>query len=95
MKKRLFVGNLSFDTDARTLEAAFGAQGREVDEVQVVIDPLTRRPRGYALVTMGSEEHATAAIEALDGTELDGRRIEVSTEREPMLPTGGRRNDRW
>jgi len=85
---RLYVGNLSFSTTEETLQAEFGAHGH-VDEVAVITDRDTGRPRGFAFVTMNNDNEARTAIEALNGTELDGRTITVNEAR-PKTETGGR-----
>jgi RNA recognition motif-containing protein len=85
---RLYVGNLSFSTTEETLQAEFGAYG-QVDEVAVITDRDTGRPRGFAFVTMNNDSEARSAIEALNGTELDGRTITVNEAR-PKTEAGGR-----
>ena len=88
MTKRLYVGNLSFDTTEDTLTAAFEADGRKVSSVSIVTDRDTGRPRGFGFVEMATEEDANAAIAALDGTELDGRTLKVNEAKEKR-PRGG------
>jgi cold-inducible RNA-binding protein len=97
---RLYVGNLSFSTTEETLHAQFGAYG-QVDEVAVISDRDTGRPRGFAFVTMSNDNEARAAVEALNGTDLDGRTITVNEAR-PKTEGGGRgggggggRGNRW
>ena len=93
---KLYVGNLSFDSTEETVRAAFEADGREVLEVALITDRDTGRPRGFGFVTMGSTEAGNAAIQALDGTELDGRTITVNQAREKKSGSGGRRGgNRW
>ena len=82
MGKRLFVGNLSYDTDQQSIRDAFSAGGRTVTDVHVMIDRDTGRPRGFGFVEMSTDEEAQAAIEDLDGTELDGRTINVNEAKE-------------
>jgi RNA recognition motif-containing protein len=77
--KRLFVGNLSWGTTQEALTEAFAAYG-DVEEVHLVKGP-DGRSRGIAFVVMGTEEAATAAIEGLNETELDGRKLIVNTAR--------------
>lgn len=89
MGSKLYVGNLSFDTTEETLRAAFEADGRTVTECAIISDRDTGRPRGFAFVTMGSNEDAQKAIEALDNHELDGRTIRVSEAREREGGRGG------
>lgn len=88
---KLYVGNLSFDSTEDTVRDAFAADGREVVEVALITDRDTGRPRGFGFVTMGSAEHGKAAIEALDGTELDGRTITVNEARPKRGGGGGGR----
>ena len=93
MGKRLYVGNLSYDTTDDTLRAAFAEDGRTVTEVHVMMDRDTGRPRGFGFVEMGSEEDAQNAIQALDGVNLDGRNLRVNEaqERKPRAGGGGGR----
>jgi RNA recognition motif-containing protein len=88
MGKRLYVGNLSFQTTEASLTAAFSRDGRKVDHVSLVADRDTGRPRGFAFVEMASDDDARAAIEAWDGKELDGRALRVN-EAEERRPQGG------
>ena len=91
MGNRLYVGNLSFDTNDDSLRAAFAADGRNVTEVTIMTDRDTGRPRGFGFVEMASSQEAQAAITALDGADLDGRNIKVNEakEREPRSGGGG------
>lgn len=84
---KLYVGNLSFSTTQEALQEQFGAHG-QVDEVAVITDRDTGRPRGFAFVTMNNDTEARAAIEQLNGTELDGRTITVNEAR-PKSNSGG------
>ena len=88
MGTRLYVGNLSWDTTEDTLRLAFAEDGRSVKDVHIMTDRDTGRPRGFGFVEMNSDGDAQAAIGALDGTELDGRRIKVNEARERQ-PRGG------
>lgn len=88
MGAKLYVGNLSYDTTDDGLRAAFEADGRAVADVFVPEDRETGRPRGFAFVEMGSDADAQAAIQALDGTDLDGRTIKVNEAR-PKAGGGG------
>lgn len=83
---KIYVGNLSYSTTEETLQSAFGAHGT-VDEVTVVTDRETGRPRGFAFVSMSNDAEAKAAIEALNGQELDGRTLTVNEAR--PKPAGG------
>jgi len=101
MSKRLYVGNLSWDTTEDGLRAAFEADGRGVSEVNIISDRDTGRPRGFAFVEMSSEQDAQAAIAAMDGTDLDGRELRVNEAQERQQRGGGggggggRGRDRW
>ena len=85
---KLYVGNLSYSTTQDTLQAEFAAHG-QVEEVAVITDRETGRPRGFAFVTMANEEEGRAAIETLNGREVDGRTITVNEAR-PKTDRGGR-----
>lgn len=90
MGKRLFVGNLDYDTTEDTLRDLFAADGRTVTRVQIIMDRETGRPRGFGFVEFESDEHAAAALKALDGADVDGRAIRVNTaEDKPSRPGGG------
>ncbi len=82
MGSKLFVGNLSYNTTEADLRSAFSADGRQVKEVAIITDRMTGQPRGFAFVQMGSNEDAAAAIQALDGTQLDGRALRVNEAQE-------------
>ncbi|KAJ6816539.1 29 kDa ribonucleoprotein A, chloroplastic-like [Iris pallida] len=75
---RLYVGNLSWGVDNSALENLFSEQGEVVD-ARVVFDRETGRSRGFGFVTYRSAEEANNAISSLDGSDLDGRSIRVST----------------
>jgi len=88
MNRKLFVGNLSFNTEERTLEELF-AQAGTVASVRVMRDQATGRARGFGFVEMESEEAAQAAIDKFNNTEVDGRRIAVNEAR-PQVGGGQR-----
>ncbi|RIK74949.1 MAG: RNA-binding protein [Planctomycetota bacterium] len=77
---KLYVGNLSYSTTQDTLYNAFAAHG-SVAEVAIISDRETGRPRGFAFVAMNNDQEAQAAIEALNGAEIDGRTITVNEAR--------------
>lgn len=91
MGKRLYVGNLAFETTEATLTSAFEQAGRKVSSVSIVNDRDTGRSRGFAFVELASDSDAQAAIKALDGTEVDGRtlRVNEAEERKPRAGGGG------
>ena len=83
---KLYVGNMSFDTTQESLQAVFSNYG-EVQEVALVTDRDTGRPRGFGFVTM-NDEGAKAAIAALDQKEFEGRNLTVN-EAKPRESRGG------
>jgi len=80
MSTKLFVGNLSFNTTQEQLQDLFAAHGNVV-EVDVIMDKFSGRPRGFGFVTMESKEAADAAVQALNGKEIDGRALTVNEAR--------------
>jgi RNA recognition motif-containing protein len=97
MNNKLFVGNLSFQTTENELQDAFAAFG-SVTETNLVMDRMTNRPRGFAFVTMSSDDEAQKAIAGLNGREMSGRAITVNIarprEERPAGGGGGRRDFR-
>jgi RNA recognition motif-containing protein len=93
MGKKLFVGNLSFDTTTADLEALF-AQIGTCESAAVITDRATGRSRGFGFVEMSSPSEAQKAIADLDGHELHGRALKVSEAREREGGGGGGRNRR-
>lgn len=81
---KIYVGNMNFDTDEARLRETFSEFGA-VEDVAVITDRETGRPRGFGFVTM-PDDAARAAIEALNGKELDGRTLTVN---EARAKTGG------
>lgn len=73
---KIYVGNLSFDTEEETLRSCFEEFG-ELTDLYIPLDRYSGRPRGFAFVTMSSE-NAASAIEAIDGLEMDGRILRVN-----------------
>lgn len=90
MGTKLYVGNLNYNTTEASLREAFGANGREVTSVSIIMDRETGRPRGFAFVEMATDEAAKAALAELDGQELEGRllRINEARERDARGPGG-------
>lgn len=80
MANKLFVGSLAWATTSDALKAAFEKAGK-VTEANVVMDKMTGRSRGFGFVTMESDDDAKSAIDQLNGTDLDGRKIFVSEAR--------------
>ena len=96
MEKRLFVGNLPYSVGESDLETAFADHGTVVSAV-VIRDRESGRSRGFGFVEMETEEMAEAAAGAMDGFEIDGRRLRVN-EAQPKNNDRQRRSDfgeRW
>ena len=97
MVKKLYVGNMSYDTTEDSLRALFAGVG-EVESVNIVTDRMSGRPRGFGFVEMATEEEAQAAISQLNGTTLDDRQINVAEARPQRRRSdrggGGRRGGR-
>lgn len=94
---KLYVGNMSWNTDEEGLRAAFTPFG-SVQEVAIITDRDTGRPRGFGFVTMGSDDEASEAVSAMDGQTLDGRplRVNIAESRRGGGGGGGRRErNRW
>lgn len=89
MSKKLFVGSLSFEMTDLDLEDLFKQYG-EVLSARVITDRDTGRSRGFGFVEMTSDGNAQSAIDALNGTEVKGRAINVSVAREKTDDRGFR-----
>ena len=87
MGRKLYVGNLPYQTDETALQTLFAPAGN-VESVSVVRDMATGRARGFAFVEMGSDEEAQQAINQVNGVELDGRALTVNEAR-PKTSGGG------
>ena len=81
MSSNLYVGNLTFNTTTADLESLFGQHG-EVKKAQVITDRDSGRSRGFGFVEMATSEEATAAINSLNGKDLDGRDLTVNVAKE-------------
>jgi RNA recognition motif-containing protein len=77
---KLFVGNLSFDVTQEDLRAAFAPYG-PVSSANVVVDRSDGGSRGFGFIEMPRQAQAMAAIQGLNGTDLKGRRLNVSQAR--------------
>lgn len=80
MNQKLYVGNLSYSTTDQELQELFAQHGT-VQSANVVTDRYTGRSRGFGFVEMGSGEEAKQAIEALNGTDFQGRNLVVNEAR--------------
>jgi cold-inducible RNA-binding protein len=90
MSTKLYVGNLSFDVTENDLREMLSKHG-PVNEVNVIMDKMTGRARGFAFATMNTEEGAKAAIEALNGKDWKGRALTVNEARPREERPGGDR----
>ena len=77
MSTKLFVGNLSFDVIENDLQDLLSQHG-PVNEVNVIMDKMTGRSRGFGFVEMSSDEEAQKAIEMWNGKDFDGRKLTVN-----------------
>jgi RNA recognition motif-containing protein len=88
MGKRLYVGNLSYQTTELELRDSFGQFGTVAD-AKVVTDRETGRPRGFAFVEMSTDQEAQEAIAQMNGRELGGRALNVNEAQERSGGGGG------
>jgi len=90
MGTKLYVGNLSFNTTENELQELFSQAGA-VQEVTLMQDKFTGKSRGFAFVTMGSEQDAQNAITKINGQTVEGRTLTVNEARprEARPPGGG------
>ena len=101
MTKKLYVGNLSYQTTESTLSELFSGIG-EVQSVNLITDRMTGGSRGFAFVEMATDALAQEAINKLNEQEIDGRAIKVAEARPKREDRGDRRGggnrsrrDRW
>lgn len=81
MSTNIYVGNLSFDASSNDLKTLFSSHG-EVEKAQVITDRDTGRSRGFGFVEMANSDSAQAAIDALNGHDMDGRALTVNLAKE-------------
>jgi RNA recognition motif-containing protein len=84
MGKKLYIGNLSFNVDSNQLTTLFSDFGT-VDSANVIMDRDTGRSKGFAFVEMSESDAAQTAIDKLNGTEFEGRALNIS-EAKPQAP---------
>jgi RNA recognition motif-containing protein len=84
MNRKLYVGNLPYDTAEPELQELFSRAG-SVESVKVVRDQITGRPRGFAFVEMSSDQDAEKAIKELNAFQVGGRSLTVNEAR-PKAP---------
>jgi cold-inducible RNA-binding protein len=96
--KKLYVGNLSYDTTETTLTELFAEVGA-VQSVSLITDRMSGRSKGFAFVEMADDAQAQEAINQLNDREVDGRTIKVAEARPRRDDRGGGggrgRRDRW
>jgi cold-inducible RNA-binding protein len=92
MGTKIYIGNLSYDADNMTLDEMFKPYGT-VTSAQVIMDRSSGRSKGFGFVEMSTAEEAKAAIDALNGTEINGRAVTVNEAkpREDRPRSGGGR----
>jgi RNA recognition motif-containing protein len=90
MSKKLYVGNLPYDTNEQDLQALFAGVGA-VETVNVMRDNATGRARGFAFVEMATDEDAQAAIRALSDRTFGGRQLTVNEARPKASSGDGRK----
>lgn len=88
MGKKLYCGNLSFNTTSADLEQMFGQYGT-VNSAEVINDRDTGRSKGFGFVEMSNDQEAQAAIEGLNLKEQDGRALTVNEARPRAERSGG------
>jgi cold-inducible RNA-binding protein len=90
MSTRLYIGNLSYNTTQEQLTELFSEHGT-VNDVDLIMDKFSGRPRGFGFITMETKEGADAAIQALNGKNVDGRDLTVNEARprEERAPRSG------
>jgi RNA recognition motif-containing protein len=103
MNRKLYVGNLPYETGEAELQELFARAGA-VESVSVVRDQASGRPRGFAFVEMSTDDGAQKAIQDLNEVEVGGRRLTVNEARPKPSRSGGggnggshsrRREPRW
>jgi RNA recognition motif-containing protein len=77
----IYVSNISYDTQEESFSALFSQYG-EVSSARIITDRETGRSRGFGFVEMANDEEGQAAIDALNGTEFEGKELNVSVARE-------------
>jgi len=88
MSKKLYVGNLAFQTTSENLQQLFASAGT-VESASVIEDRDTGRSKGFAFVEMSTEEEAAAAIEQFNGKEVAGRALKVNEAKPRENRSGG------
>jgi RNA recognition motif-containing protein len=96
MAKKLYIGNLSYSTDEANVRKMFEAHG-EVVSINLITDKYTGQSKGFGFVEMATDEAAKAAMNALNGQQIDGRAIRVNEAFDKPRREGGRNQEsrRW
>jgi RNA recognition motif-containing protein len=94
MGKKVYVGNLNYQTTEDTLRTAFAEFG-EVESVSIITDRYTGRSRGFAFVEMATDGAAEEAIAALNGRPLDDRELKVAEAKPQRERLSDRGRPRW
>ena len=89
MASKIYVGGLPYSTSESQLNELFATHGT-VESVRVITDKFTGQSRGFGFVEMTTAEEANKAIEALNGTQLEGRTLTVNEARPQEARSGGR-----
>jgi len=89
MSQKIYVGNLGYSISDASLSTKFSQFGT-VSSAKVIMDRDTNRSKGFGFVEMSSSTEAANAIQALNGTDFDGRQMNV-TEAKPMVPRDNKR----
>ena len=84
----IYVGNLSWNLKDEDLQNLFSPYG-EVSSAKIVLDKFTNRSKGFGFVEMANDDEAKAAIDALNGSDVDGRNIVVNESRPKEGGSGG------
>ena len=90
MSKKLFIGNIDWGTSKDDLSALFSKHGK-VEEVIIITDKISGRPKGYGFITFAKEEDANNAVAKLNGYELNGRKLAVNEANPPRSNNRGNR----
>jgi RNA recognition motif-containing protein len=96
MAKKLYIGNLSYSTEEANIRKMFEAHG-EVVSINLITDKYTGQSKGFGFVEMATDEAAKAAMNALNGQQIDGRAIRVNEAFDKPRREGGRNQEsrRW
>ncbi len=86
---KLYVGNLDYNTTEDDIKSHFDQKGIQTKSITLITDKYTGRAKGFGFVEVESEEVLQKAIEALDGQELNGRKLTVNKAKPPRERSGG------